>query len=417
MRDPGRPETAGRPRVFYGWRLVLLATLVMAVGAVLRFDAVGVLVLPLSQEFGWSLALLSLGLTLPRLVALADPVVGYVTDRFGPRRTALTGLCILAGGSVFFGLMQNLWSFYAAFLIMTVGASLCGFIPLTVVISRWFVRRRATAIAISQMGPSLGAVVVVPVIGLILGVAGWRESIFMVAGVALVVALPVFALLRNGPEDTGLLPHGVPQAAQAVSFSIAQALRTPAFWLIAFGDAFTSVAVIAVMTFLGLLMTDKGFTVLDAGWVIAAYTGAAAVFGLASGYLGDRVSKRAALAVFALVQAAGVLTLVLANSLPMFFAFAVLFGAGFGGRGVLAVAILPDYFGTASLGKVLGFSAVFANILQLMGAPLAGFIWDLTGSFTLPSLVLAGLSLLGALFFLMARSPQPPDGGVGEVVK
>ena len=152
MRDPGRSKTAGRPRVFYGWRLVLLAALVMAVGAVLRFDAVGVLVLPLSQEFGWSLALLSLGLTLPRLVALADPVVGYVTDRFGPRRTALTGLCILAGGSVFFGLMQNLWSFYAAFLIMTVGASLCGFIPLTVVISRWFVRRRATAIAISQMG-------------------------------------------------------------------------------------------------------------------------------------------------------------------------------------------------------------------------------------------------------------------------
>ena len=88
------------------------------------------------------------------------------------------------------------------------------------------------------------------------------------------------------------MPHGVPPAARQTSFSIARTLRTPAFWLITFGATFTSMTVLVIMIFLTSLMGDKGFTIGDAAGVIWVYTGAAIVFELASGYLGDRMSKR-----------------------------------------------------------------------------------------------------------------------------
>ena len=408
-----QPQTPMGRRIFHGWWLVLLAGLVMIVATVPLYHAMPVWAVALERHFGWNRTQLGLALTFTRLVALADPLVGYITDRFGPRRTVLTGLCILTAGTVLFGLTPNLLGYYAAILIMAVGQSLCGAIPFLVMLCRWFVRGRATAIAVFLMAPSLGALILVPVIAWSVDMdhafPAWRLVVVVLAGSALVAAIPVFALLRNRPEDMGLLPLGVPPAEQSVSFSIGRTLRTPAFWLIALGDALSSMVVLAVMTSLGLLMSDRGFTVQATAWMVTAYTVASIVFQLVGGYSGDRAAKRVSLAAFALVQAVGVLALVLADSLAMFLAFAVIFGAGSGGRGLLSLAILPDYFGTAALGRILGFSAFFASILLLVGSPLTGFLIGWLDGYTVPLMVLAGLNLLGALLFLMARPPSLPS--------
>ncbi|MYE41845.1 MAG: MFS transporter [Chloroflexi bacterium] len=413
LTNLGLPQSSSSRPVFYGWWLVVLAAVVMIAGAVPLFHAMTVWGMALGAHFGWSVVQLGMTLTLTRLVGLAAPAVGYLTDRYGTRRMVLTGLCILAAGFVLFNLIQNLWSLYAAFIIIAAGQSLCGAIPLVVMVSRWFVRRRATAIAILLMAPSLSGFVLVPVIAWSVdpdyGHPGWRLTALMLAGLILLVTVPVLLRLRNQPEDRGLLPYGIPPAAQQVSLSIVRTLRTPAFWLIAFGDAFTSAAVSAVMVYLGLLMSDRGFSLHYTEWVVTAYTGVSVVFMLLGGYLGDRMPKRLLLSFFSLVSATSVLGLIMANSLSMFFAFAVLFGAGFGGRSVLAIAILPDYFGTASLGKILGVSALLAGLLLPIAAHSVGLMLDALGGYAIPFLVLAGLNLLGAFFFLKARPPQPRD--------
>lgn len=416
--DSGHPKDSRQPRIFYGWWLVLLAGLVLVVATVPLYQAMAVWALALERHFGWTRGQSGLALTIPRLVGLADPVFGYVVDRFGTRRTVLTGLCILAGGMVLFALTPNPLVYYAAILIMAVGSLLCGTIPLLVMLCRWFVRRRTTAIALLLVSTSLGGAILVPFIAW--GVdpvgsrLGWRMVAVVVAGLTLTAALPVFALVRNRPEEMGLLPHGVPPAAQTVSFSVGGAFRTPAFWRIALGDGLTSMAAIGVTTYLGLLMSDRGFAPTSIALVNATYAGASAVFLLVGGYLGDRMPKRVALFVFASVQAAGILGLALANSPTMFFAFSLVSGAGFGGRGVLSIAILPDYFGTASLGKILGFSGLFAGIVLLFGAVLTGLMIDGLGGYAIPLMVLAGLNLLGALLFLNAHAPQLQDSGHGE---
>ena len=165
--------------------------------------------------------------------------------------------------------------------------------------------------------------------------------------------------------------------------------------------------ILAIMTHLGLLMVDKGYTGQDAGWVVSVYTGVAMFFQLVGGYAGDRMSKRVALAFFTTIQAGGVLILVVAQTLPMFYLFGILFGAGFGGRNPLTVSIRADYFGTGSFGKILGFSTVPMNLLLLIASPFAGWMFDRYGSYDLAFLILTGLNFLGALCFLAASRPRP----------
>jgi len=204
------------------------------------------------------------------------------------------------------------------------------------------------------------------------------------------VAWPISRLIRNYPENYGLLPDGDKPAPSRVladsggaaastvpiedDFTTSEALRTPAFWLIAFGHGFTSMVILAIMAHLGLLMIDKGYELPDAAFVVSVYTGVAMGFQLVGGYVGSRIPIRLALALFTCLQAAGVVVLVFADSLSTFYWFAILFGAGFGGRNPLTIAIRGDYFGSASFGKILGLSTVPMNVLLLIAAPLVGSV-------------------------------------------
>ena len=416
----------GRQGVFYGWWLVIITGLVMVIATVPLFHAMAVWAVALERHFGWSRAQLGLALTLTRVESgLIGPLEGYLVDRVGTRRMVLIGLLILGGAWVFFSRVENLWMFYVAYILMAVGQGLGSWIPLMTMLNKWFSRRRSSAIGWANVVSRFGALLLVPAIAWAVtdapGRIGWNMTA-LILGIAIVVlAIPLASLIRNDPKDYGEVPDGGtlrPTAAAggpAASASqprqndmtAAEALRTPAFWLIAFGHGFTSMVILAIMTHLGLLMVDKGFTGQDAGWVVSAYTGVAMVFQLVGGYSGDRMSKRVALAFFTTLQAAGVLVLVVADTLPMFYMFGILFGAGFGGRNPLTVAIRADYFGTGSFGKILGFSTVPMNLLLLIASPFAGWMFDQYGSYDLAFLILAGLNLVGAGCFLIAARPRP----------
>ena len=122
--------------------------------------------------------------------------------------------------------------------------------------------------------------------------------------------------------------------------------------------------------------------------------------------MGDRMPKNIALFIFTGLQGVGVIFLVLGSNIFYFYAFALLFGIGFGGRTPLTTAIRGDYFGRASFGKILGISTVPMNLLLLISGPLVGFMRDEIGDYNNAFLLMAGLNLLGAVLFLIARRPK-----------
>ena len=425
LMDTAATEGQGKPRIFYGWWLVIITGLVMIIATVPLFHAMAVWAPALERQFGWTRAQLGLALTLTRVESgLIGPIEGYLVDRVGTRRMVLIGLVILGGAWIFFSRVENLWMFYVAYVLMAVGQGLGSWIPLMTMLNKWFVRRRSSAIGWANVVSRFGALLMVPLIAwcvaAVPGRIGWQMTALIIGIGILVLAGPLARLIRNDPKEIGAVPDGgVAPAASAPGaapgprqprqqeLSASDALRTPAFWLIAFGHGFTSMVILAIMTHLGLLMVDKGFTVEDTGWVVAVYTGVAMLFQLVGGYAGDRMSKRVALAFFTALQAAGVVALVFSETMPMFFLFALLFGAGFGGRNPLTVAIRADYFGTGSFGKILGFSTVPMNLLLLVASPFAGYMSDRYGNYELAFLILAALNLVGAACFLASSRPRP----------
>jgi MFS family permease len=407
---------------FYGWWMVAVSGFIMVVTAVPVFQASAVWAVALESQFGWSRTQLGLALSFTRVEgSLTGPIAGYLVDRMGTRFMVFTGLLVLTVGFFLFSQVQNLWMFYLAYFVMSVGQGQAGWLTVMTLLNHWFVRHRGMAMGLAMVGMGIGTLILVPVIAWLIDPdadrLGWRRTLEILAVVSLVSAIVLPKVVRNKPEDVGQYPDGVPPVVATalnadsepeLELTIGQALRTQAFWCISFGHGLGSMVVLAIMSHLGLLLRDMGYGLQTTGWVIMVQTAVAIIFQFLGGWIGDRIPKNVALFIFTAIQGIGVVFLTLGPEMINFYAFAVLFGIGFGGRTPLTTAIRGDYFGRASFGKILGISTVPMNVLLLIAAPMAGFMRDELGDYDMAFLLLAGLNMAGAVLFLIARKPKLP---------
>ena len=430
-----------RPSIYYGWYIVVATGFVMTIATVPLFHAMTLWAVALENQFGWPRGQLSLALTLTRIEGgLMGPLEGYLTDKLGGRKMVLIGFIILGLGFLIFWQIDAgfwpvapLYMFYVAYMVMAAGQGMGSWVPMMTTINNWFSRRMATAMGWANFMSRGGALIVIPLIDLgingSVGVPftnytlnigraiGWENVALILAVVILAVAGPLAYLIRNRPEDMGLQAEGTAPAQQARRGAAAQtqpqgltaqqAVRTPAFWLIAVGHGMTSMIILAIFTHLGLLLKDAGLQEY-AGTVVILYTIISMFSQPLGGYVGDRFPKRIGLFVFTTIQASAVVLLTFSTELWMFYAFAVIFGIGFGGRNPLTTSIRGEYFGRGNFGKILGISTIPMNGLLLISSPFAGYMYDWTGTYTVAFLVLAGFNYAGGVCFLFAKRPQIP---------
>ena len=430
-----------RPNIYYGWYIVVATGFVMTIATVPLFHAMTLWAVALENQFGWPRGQLSLALTLTRIEGgLMGPLEGYLTDKLGGRKMVLFGFVILGFGFLIFWQIDAgfwpvapLYMFYLAYLVMAAGQGMGSWVPMMTTINNWFSRRMASAMGWANFMSRGGALIVIPLIDLgingSVGVPftdqtlnigraiGWENCALILAIVILAVAFPLSYLIRNRPEDMGLLAEGTAPAQQArrgaavqtqpQGLTAQQAVRTPAFWLIAVGHGMTSMIILAIFTHLGLLLKDEGLQEY-AGTVVILYTIMSMFAQPLGGYIGDRFPKRIGLFVFTTIQASAVVLLTFSTELWMFYSFAVIFGIGFGGRNPLTTSIRGEYFGRGNFGKILGISTIPMNGLLLISSPFAGYMYDWTGTYTVAFLVLAGFNYAGGVCFLFAKRPQIP---------
>ena len=416
-------------RLFYGWWLVPITGFIRVLTSAPLFHAMTIWSVALESHFGWNRTQLSMAFAFTRIEGgIMGPIEGYLTDRLGARRMVMTGLLVMGFGFVIFWQVQNLWMFYLAFVVMSLGHGLGGWVPMTTLLNNWFSRHRAKAMGWSNTWSRLGAMALIPAIAWAINPDqdrwGWQLTALALGIFTLLVAAPLSRMIRDRPEDYNLLPDGVPprpspasatpQSTSApaggagsanVDFTAAQALRTPAFWLIAWGHGFTSMIILAIMAHLGLFMKDLGFDVQTTALVVSVYSAVSMVFQVVGGHIGDHIPKTIAIFIFSAIQAGSVVLLTFASNVLMIYTFAVLFGIGFGGRNPLTTAVRGEYFGRASFGMILGISTVPMNFLLVIAAPLPGYMFDTQGSYTIAFLSLAALNFLGGFLFLLAKKP------------
>jgi MFS family permease len=378
----------------------------------LMFHSYGAYAVVLREEFGWSKTMVSAAFSMSRAESgIFGPLQGWLTDRFGPRVLIRVGMIVFGVGFILFSQLNGPVTFFATFFMMAVGSSLGGYLPIGAAVVAWFRRRRALALSITGMGMSLGGLVT-PLIALALSRAGWRWTAFASGVLILVVGLPLAQLVRRRPEDVA--PDGEPVAADAGAprraadrdFTGRQAMATRAFWYLAVGHGAALLVVSAVMVHMMIHVTEQlGYSLQQAGGVVALLTASQATGQLSGGWLGDRLSKRRIAATCMLAHAIALVILAFATAFWMVCVFAIIHGLAWGMRGPLMAALRADYFGSASFGMIAGLSSMIVMFGMIGGPLVAGILADRTGSYIPGFVVLATLAALGSVAFILARPP------------
>ena len=413
---------ASRLPFHYGW-IVLATTLVALVTTAGFRSAVGVLVDPLHDEFGWSTASISVAAGLNLVIyGLGGPFAAGLYDRFGLRRCILVALAFIAAGSLLTLVMNAVWQF--ALLWGVVNGVATGAVSVTlaaVVASRWFVARRGLATGILTAANATGQLVFLPAIAWVTSEIGWRWAVGGIAAIALCLVVPLVALLlRDRPADVGLAPYGAtepdppPPPRQPVLAAVGEGLLAASgsrtFWLL------SASFFICGATTNGLIGTHLISAAVNEGIADVAAAGLLATIGvfdlvgtLASGWLTDRYDPRKLLFVYYGLRGLSLLALpvVLDGQGVGLVAFVVFYGLDWVATVPPTVALTADTFGRERVGIVFGW--IFAS--HQLGAGVAAFAAGASetwlGSYAPAFVAAALLSLLAALIVLRIGRPQP----------
>lgn len=408
-------------RPFYGWWIVAAAVVLQALPAGLLQQAYGAYVVLLEREFGWSRTVLSGAFSVVRMEeGLLGPAQGWLLDRFGPRSVMRIGNVIFALGFFVFARIDSVAGFYAAFMIMAVGASLAGFLSITTAIVNWFDQKRSVAMGIALLGTAVGGLLV-PLVVWGLEAWGWRTMANVSGAVILAVGLPLVQVIRHRPEQYGLLPDGrvaqapasgvgepfSPLPPEPVSFTARDAMRTRAFWFISLAHTASVLVVSVVMVhFVAYATTALGYSLKAAAGIVTLQTVTNLLGRPLGGWAADRTSSRLVTMVAMLSHAVALLLLAFAQSPWMVIAFALLNGLAWGARVPVVVSMRAEYFGSRSFGAIMGLSSLVVTFGGVIAPIAAAWAYDATQSYTLSFAILAVLAGLGSLFLLFLPKPE-----------
>ncbi len=408
-------------KIFYGWRIAAAGSTLQFLQSMLLNQAFGVYAAALVEDRGWSKTAVAGAAALKSTeVAAVGPVLGWLIDRYGVRDIVRAGVVLFGVGFMLLSWIDTLVGFYAAFVVIALGSSMCSNFVLGVTIIHWFEKKRARALSAQQFGIAFGGLFVF-LVALSVQAWGWRVTAFGSGVLIIIAGWPLARVMISRPADIGETVDGeppaprvsgAPEAPTGPAFTARQAMRTSAFWLISLGHAF-SLLIVSSITVHAVthIKEGLGYTLAQASLVIALIT-AGQFIGIALGWvIGDKGEKRVIAAACLFMHGVGLLMLTYAAGPVILALSAVVHGAAWGLRGPYMQAIRADYFGRRSIGVILGLSSLITVFGQIGGPLIAGLFADWTGNYRAGFTVLAVLAGLGSLFFLLAKPPRPPSAG------
>ncbi len=435
MNHPASPDTPARPPLrlpfHYGWLIVAVTFFASFNGAGIRVVPT-VLIHPLEADFGWARSAITFGISLNLLLyGVAAPVVGWILDKYGPRRVMLTSLTLLSTGLLGTTLVSELWQFWLTWGVMVgLGAGGMSGVLSASVAHRWFNARRGLAVGILSSGSSSGQIVFAPLMLLIIGYTGWRQGSYVLVACAAVAVTMVWLLMRDKPADVGLEPYeegpgkektrltggggATPPATPAGPvMGIRDAIKTPTFWLLC------GVFSICGGTANGLIGThliphalEQGFERGTVGFAFALMGTMNVVGTLFSGWLTDRVDPRKLIAAVFTLRGLALFYLTLVDDTSGLLIFTVIYGLDWFATVPPVVTLAGQTFGKQSIGRIYGWIFLAHQIGGFAMANGGGLLYDYVGNYELAFFAGGWMGLMAAAFGLSIRPRKtvPPLG-------
>ena len=417
---PGR-----RPRVFYGWVVVAIAFVTMAVAINAR-TSFSLLYPEILAEFGWSRAVTA-GAYSTGFVAsvLMLPVVGFAMERFGPRIVIPLGALIVAAGCAMMTVIDHPVGLYVAMGLLLVNGSMAmSYIVHSMFLPNWFVANRGLAVGIAFSGVGVGAIVLLPLLQYVIGTHGWRMACLAMAAVVIAVIVPLNLIFqRNAPEPMGLEPDGgqptgtanrprvtsdqliVDRAWAETEWTLAKAAGTVRFWamfIAFFGALFVWYALQAHQS---KFLIDNGFDAAFAAQALGVVALSGIIGQIAIGAFSDRFGREMAwtlsMAGFALASG---LFVEIGRTPTIELVYAACVAQGLLGYGMSSLfgAAINEMFAGKRLASILAMISLGGNLGAAAGAWLMGYVYDLMGAYTIGFWACYAISLLSIICIWIA---------------
>jgi len=397
-------------KIFYGWWIVLACFFIgLYVGGVVFYGFTAFFE-PIREEFGWSYTQISFAASLRGLeMGFIAPLVGFLVDRFGSRKLILYGTITVGLGLISLSLTQSLAMFYGSFLLVAFGAGGCTVVVTMSVVANWF--HRKVGIALGVMASGVGASgFFVPLIVRLIDVYGWRTTLIILGLGMWVLGIPLSFVIRDRPEQYGYLPDGessvepIPKPeikGRRVKLGLKEALKDKFFLYLCTAEAIRMIAVAAVIIHVMPYLSSVGVPRATAGLVAGAIPLFSIIGRFGLGWLGDVFDKKYVMVWALFLMGLGMLAFCYVQVTGVVFLFLLLFAPGYGGAMVIRGAILREYFGRDSFGKMIGILMGFGSIGGIIGPTLTGWAFDTLGSYNIIWLVFCGI--IGLAIWLMLR--------------
>jgi MFS family permease len=414
-------------KVFYGWWIVAAGAILMAFSYGAWYYAYGAFFTPISTEFGWSRAKTSLAFSLSGGEGgLEGLITGPICDRFGPRFVVRAGWALAALGFLLMSRINSFWMFMVIYILfVSLGMNAGQMLPLTASVTQWFDKKRGLALGFLLAGGAIVGSLLLQGTARLIADYGWRMANVILGIVALVLGLGLsFILKPHGPEHYGLRMDGKKtEAAEDVAksasaevvekdiglsegFSLKEALKTQAFWVMVIAFSFSRMALNAIVVHEIPFIEDMGISKVLAAAAMGGMTLMSSPGRLLGGWLCDKWNLKYLYFVSAIIQAGGLFIFSRATAMSWVWTFVVVYGFGYGIWISLGPALRAQYFGRKAYGAVYGYMNFFTTVGAIAGPYFAGWVFDTTHSYTSAFFIIGGSLVVSAVVILFVKNPM-----------
>ncbi|MGC8816931.1 MAG: MFS transporter [Candidatus Hadarchaeum sp.] len=399
-------KTIGEKKLFYGWIVVLASFLSMlVVGLIYSY---GVFVKPLTQEFGWSRASISLAFSISIFLSTMSLPLGRMSDLYGVRKVVAIGAFLTGGGLLLSSQVTSLVEFCIYIGIAGFGISAL-YVPPVSAIARWFEKGKGMATGFAVSALSGGMALFPPVIGMLIEIFGWRTT-FLILGILVLLLLSISSfLIRHEPKTLGLTPYGGDIAAKnerPVECDLKSAMGKKPFWYIYLVMVFTHISLFLVTVHVVPHAIGLGINEITASTALTLLGICSMLARIIGGAASDKLSTTNLFTIFIALQSIATFLLFRSGDIWIIYLAMVLMGIGFGGWIAIYPIIVRGFFGTKHIGSILGTFDSGVGLGGLIGPYLGGLIFDSVKNYDLAFLLGGTICALAVVFSALLRKEK-----------
>ena len=394
----------GKSKFFYGWIVVIFATLASTMFGVI--NSYSTFFTSLQTYFDTDRTTISWAYTIEMcFYALCAIIMGAIVDKYGPRFALYAAAVLVGGGFALCSTITAVWQLYLFFGVIAGMGHSALLVVGTTTVSKWFIKNRGLAVGIVACGLGIGLLVIPPISSRIIASQGWQSSFLFLGGLAFVSLMIAGTFIKRRPQDVGLQPLGYGEAVNLAAppatrdYSLPEILKARAFWVIYLTAVFCYGAEQMLVVHLVPYCASVGIGATQAAFGISCL-GIGTILGrIGMGWLSDRIGRVPALMISVGLQAITTFAMLLITGVSVLYPIMIVVGFGYGGWAALAMIIIGDFFGVKNMGKAQG--AYFTNgvLGGMVGPLLAGWIFDTTQSYFW-AIIFAGVTCM--IPFLLA---------------